>query len=366
MRTYNHLYPHITSFENLRLAFRAARRGKRARPDVATFEYDLEASLLELQAELEAETYRPGPYKNFRIFDPKPRLISASPFRDRVVHHALCQVIEPLWERRFIHDTYACRVGKGTHAAIRRAQEFSRRFPYVLKCDIEHFFPRMDHAILYARFARFIADSRTLRLCRMILESGAGIHAGVPPTYFPGDDLFAAARPRGLPIGNLTSQFWANVYLDPLDHFIKRELKCLAYARYVDDFLLFSANKADLHRWRAAVIGFLASLRLTLHEAQAQVFPVSTGIPFLGWRIYSDHLRLKRQNGVAFRRRFSLLLRAYADGTIPLHRVNDSVRGWIAHVEHGQTWGLRRSLLGKLLLPPFPKVRNGESLGGRL
>ena len=126
MKTYKHLYPRITAFENLHWAFLQARRGKRARNDVAAFEYDLEENLLTLQAELEGETYRPGPYFNFRIFDPKPRLISAAPFRDRVVHHALCQVIEPIWERRFIHDTYACRVGKGTHAAIDRAQEFSQ------------------------------------------------------------------------------------------------------------------------------------------------------------------------------------------------------------------------------------------------
>jgi RNA-directed DNA polymerase len=364
MKTYKHLYPRITSFENLHWAFLQARRGKRARNDVAAFEYDLEENLLALQDELDGETYRPGPYFNFRIFDPKPRLISAAPFRDRVVHHALCQVIEPIWERRFIHDTYACRVGKGTHAAIHRAQDFSRRFPYVLKCDIEHFFPRMDHEILYSRFARLIADPQTLRLCKLILDSGAGIHTEISPAIFPGDDLFSAARLHGLPIGNLTSQFWANVYLDPLDQFVKRELKCPAYCRYVDDVLLFSEDKVDLHRWRAAIIEFLASLRLTLHEAEAQVFPVSTGIPFLGWRIYPDHLRLKRQNGVAFQRRFSLLLREYAEGKIPLQRVDASVQGWIAHVQHGQTWGLRRSLLGRTLLPPFPVFGNGGRPGG--
>ena len=141
MKTYKHLYPLITDFENLRLAFKNAARGKRSRPDVAAFEYDLERNLLDLQAELRSQTYTPGPYTNFRITDPKPRLISAAPFRDRVAHHALCRVIEPIFERKFTDDTYACRVGKGTHAALDRAQHFARRYPYVLKCDLEHFFP---------------------------------------------------------------------------------------------------------------------------------------------------------------------------------------------------------------------------------
>ncbi len=145
LKTHKHLYPQITTFDNFYQAFRAARKGRRSRPDVAEFEFNLEENLLDLQKELQEETYQPGSYRNFQIFDPKPRLISAAPFRDRVVHHALCRVIEPLFDRRFIFDTYACRKGKGTHAAIDRARAFSAQYPYVLKCDIEHFFPRMDH-----------------------------------------------------------------------------------------------------------------------------------------------------------------------------------------------------------------------------
>jgi len=353
MKTYKHLYPQITSFENLYLAFKAARRGKRAREDVATFEYNLEENLLNLQTKLETETYLPGKYHNFHVFDPKPRLISAAPFHDRVAHHALCRVIEPLFDNRFIFDSYACRVGKGTHAAIDRAQEFSKKYPYVLKCDIEHFFPRVDHQILYEQFTRTLADKQTLRLCQLILESGAGIHADISPAYLPNDDLFTALRPRGLPIGNLTSQFWANVYLDPLDHFIKRELKCGGYVRYVDDFLLFAENKNDLHQWRLAVIEFLASLRLTLHEAEAQVFPTQTGIPFLGWRIYPDHLRLRRRNGVAFQRRFVKLRREYVKRRVTRQRLDAGVQGWVAHVSHGQTWGLRRSLLSRAFIQSY-------------
>jgi retron-type reverse transcriptase len=350
LKTYKHLYSQIASFENLYLAFKAARRGKRARADIAEFEFNLEENLLALQQELQEESYQPGAYKNFRINDPKPRLISAAPFRDRVAHHALCRVIEPLFDRRFIHDTYACRKGKGTHAAIDRAQDFSRRHPYVLKCDIEHFFPRMDHEILYREFTRVVADQQTLRLCKLILDGGSQIHRDTEPAFFTGDDLFSALRSRGLPIGNLTSQFWANVYLNPLDHFIKRELKCPAYVRYVDDFLLFANDKNDLHTWRAAVIRFLAAHRLTLHENEAQIFPTRTGIPFLGWRVYPDHLRIKRRNGVAFQRRYAAMRRNYQRDVISLEKMNASVQGWIAHAQHGQTWGLRRALLGRAIV----------------
>jgi retron-type reverse transcriptase len=355
MKTHKHLYPLITSFDNLFFAFKKAARGKRSRPDVAAFEFDLERNLFELQSELESQTYRPGAYRNFPIRDPKPRLISAAPFKDRVVHHALCNVIEPLFERRFIHDSYACRVGKGTHAALDRAQHFARRYPYVLKCDLEHFFPSMDHALLERQFERVIADPQVLWLAREILASGAGIHShDFTPRLFPGDTLFALDRPRGLPIGNLTSQFWANVYLNPLDHFIKRELKCPAYVRYVDDFLLFAPDKPSLQRWRAAVIEFARTLRLSLHENEAAVFPVSTGLPFLGWRLYPSHRRLKRRNGVAFQRRLRTLLRDFAEGRIGWPRLNDSVKGWIAHVAQGETWGLRRALLSGVVIPRGP------------
>jgi retron-type reverse transcriptase len=311
----------------------------------------LERHLLELQAELAAQTYRPGAYTNFMIYDPKPRLISAAPFRDRVVHHALCRIIEPIFERRFIHASYACRKHKGTHAALDQAQAFAREFPYVLQCDLEHFFPTVDHAILRATLAHVIADPQTLWLADQILNGGAGVHAAEPPRYFPGDDLLAATRPRGLPIGNLTSQFWANVYLNPLDQFIKRELKCAGYVRYVDDFLLFAPDKPTLHRWRARVIEFAATLRQTLHEERAQVFPTNTGIPFLGWRIYPDHRRLKQRNGLAFQRRFARLRAEYAIGKIVGDQLDAAINGWIAHVQHGDTWGLRRALVSRVVIP---------------
>lgn len=354
MKTYKNLYPQICSFENLFFAFRDAARGKRGRADVAAFERDLEPNLFHQQEELCAQAYRPGSYFHFRIRDPKPRIISAAPFRDRVVHHALVRVIEPIFERRFLYDSYACRVGKGTHRALDRCQQFARRFRYLLQCDIVHFFPSIDHAILHGILAGLIADARTMWLVDQIIDSGRAVPNRHPPAYFPGDDLFAANRPRGLPIGNLTSQFWANCYLDPLDQFIKRELNCQGYVRYVDDLLLFADDKRTLWQWKAALADFLGGLRLRLHERESTVYPVTNGIPFLGFRVYPTKRLLRRRNGVAFARRFRALRIALAAGDTTQEQLRQSVQGWLAHAAHGDTEGLRRALVAAHTIPRSP------------
>lgn len=163
--------------------------------------------------------------------------------------------------------------------------------------------------------------------------------------YFPGDDLFAVNRPRGLPIGNLTSQFWANCYLNEFDHFVNRELGCRAYLRYVDDFLLFSDSKTKLNKWRNAIIARLARLRLTLHEEKAQVRPAEEGVRFLGFMVYPTHRLLLRRKGVHYRRNLRRLLQAYHQREIGRNRIESSIRGWINHVRYADTWGLRRSVL---------------------
>ncbi len=351
-RSYRNLYPSICSFENLYLAWRKARKGKRRRSEVAAFEYQLEANLLRLQAELVSHRYQPGAYRSFRIHEPKRRLISAAPFRDRVVHHALCNVIGPLLERGFIDDSYANRIGKGTHRALDRCTHFLRRYRYVLPCDVRQYFPSIDHEILHRRIARRIGDREALWLVDRILASGEGVLAEeYDMVWFPGDDLFAVNRPRGLPIGNLTSQFWANVYLDGLDHFVKRELRCPGYVRYVDDFLLFSDDRRTLHDWRSAVVQHMRGLRLTIHEERAQPRPVTEGVPFLGFLVFPDHRRLKRGKVVYYRRRLAHLREAYGAGRITLEDVNASVRAWVNHARYGDTYGLRRALLSAVAMP---------------
>jgi len=346
------LFTTLTSWPNLLLAYRKASRGKRSHPNVAAFEYRLEDNLFQLQAELQTQSYQPGSYHSFFIHDPKRRLISAAPFRDRVVHHALCNLLEPVFDQSFIEDSYANRLGKGTHRARARCQQFSRRFPYVLSLDIRRFFPSLDHALLRQTVAQKINDEQVLWLIDAILKSGKDVLTDqYEMVYFPGDDLLSALRPRGLPIGNLTSQFWANVYLNPLDHFIKRRLRCKGYVRYVDDLLLFAEDKRTLWAWQEAVTEKLAALRLTAHPG-THPHPVSEGIPFLGFHIFSDQMRLKRRKGIAYRRKFRGLLRQYQTGEIELEQVSASVRGWVNYARFANTVGLRKALLTEEIVPP--------------
>lgn len=327
------------------MAYRKAAKGKRGKAGVARFEFQVADRLAELQAELSNQSYQPGPYQHFTIHEPKRRKISAAPFRDRVVHHALCNLIEPLFEARFIADSYANRVGKGTHKAIDRLQHFARRHRYVLRLDIVQHFPSLDHAVLRHAINAVVSDADVLWLVELILAGGEGVLAReYGMVYFPGDDLFAILRPRGLPIGNLTSQFWSNVYMNALDWFVVRELGCKAYLRYVDDFALFADSKAQLWQWKAAVIDFLATLRLTIHANAAQVQPTADGIPWLGFVVYPTHRRLKRRNVITFTQHFRHTLDRYAAGHLSFAELDASVAGWINHVRYGDTWGLRRML----------------------
>jgi retron-type reverse transcriptase len=337
------LWEKLTSFGNLYVAAKEAQRGKRFKPAVGRFHYDLAGSLIELRDELLSERYRPGPYRTFTIYEPARRFISAAPYRDRVVHHALCQTIEPLFERSFIFDSYANRVGKGTHRALDRCQQYCRRYNYVFQGDIRLFFPSIDHEILLARLARRIFDPQVLALACLILE-----HSNPQPpafAYFTGDDLFTPyQRRRGLPIGNLTSQFWANVYLDPLDHYLRDELAVPGYVRYVDDFLVFSNDKAQLVEWRDAISGRLELARLALNQRKSRVFPVSEGVPFLGFHVFPNYRRLLPGAVTRARRRFQRLAGDYRLGQIGMEEVRRSASAWIAHASHGNTLGLRRQI----------------------
>jgi len=358
VKTYKHLFDQVCAFDSLWNAFHQARKGKRSKAVVASFEYHLERNLLTLERELRDGSYRPGGYRHFYIHEPKRRKISAAPFRDRVVHHALCNVIEPIFECRFSDASFACRVGKGTHRALDRAQGFARRYRYVLQGDVVQFFPSVDHLHLRGLLARRIADPQVLALIDRILDSGAGVLASeYTPQWFPGDDLFTPIeRPRGLPIGNLTSQFWGNVYLNELDTFVAQELRSGAYVRYADDWLLFSDDKPQLHAWRVRIETFLARLRLVLHNRKTQIYPVATGMPFLGFRLYPAYRRLKRPNVMRFKRRMRRLFATYANGEIPMDTIQTSIDGWVGHARPGRTYRLRQQLLGGLVLP-----RRGEA-----
>ena len=244
MRRVGNLWDWVIAWPKLLLAARKARRGKRSRGTVRRFEFVREFELLRLASELERGTYRPGPFHTHWITRPKPRLISAAPYRDRVVHHALMNVLEPILDRHMHPHSYACRRGKGTHAAADRVQALMRRHGYVLQCDVRKYFPSIDHELLKGMFRRLIKDRRALALMDLIVD---GSNEQEPVLdWFAGDGLFTPTeRRRGLPIGNLTSQWFANWYLTGFDHFVTSHMRCGAYVRDCDDLLLLHAGQPD-------------------------------------------------------------------------------------------------------------------------
>ena len=327
--------------------------GKRHKIDVAAFEFQLIDHLLQLHEELEKGNYIPGPYTHFYIHEPKRRKISAAIFRDRVVHHALCGVIEPRFEQVFIPDSYANRIGKGTHRAIDRLQHFARKYRYVLRCDIRQHFASIDHAILLESLRKLIPEPDIVALIEKVISGGCDALADeYQMVWFPGDDLLAVCRPRGLPIGNLTSQFWSNCYLHSFDLFVKRELGCKAYLRYVDDFALFADNKELLWEWKTALKSRLATLRLTIHDQKAQVLPSVNGIPWLGFMIYPGFRKIKARKVRYATRHLDHRYEAYRTGKISFAGFDASIQGWINHVRFADSWGLRRHVFSSFLLKP--------------
>ncbi len=347
MKTHKKLWLRIANFQNLLLAAKKAQQGKRFQENVARFNLDLEPNLLELLRELESGSYRPGPYRSFHILDPKPRMISAAPYRDRVVHHALCNCIAPILETSMIADTYANRSGKGTHAAVERYQQYARRYDYVLKCDVKKFFPSIDHTVLKQQIRRKIACRRTLALIDRIIDNSNPQEEHI--AYFPGDDLFAPAlRRRGLPIGNLTSQLWGNYYLNALDHFIKEELGCPAYLRYVDDFVVFGNDKAALQDIKHKIEVFLQDFRLLLHERKSRIYRTAEGVTYLGYRIFPDFTLLPSANVRRFRKRTRQNVRLYWDKKITLSEFTNRLRAWEGHALRADTTRLRRQLIKEI------------------
>ena len=363
MKRHGNLWPELLSFPNLVRAVQNAARRKRSRGDVAAFLFDQEKHLCDLQAELTAKTYRPGPYRTFFIFEPKKRLIGAAPFRDRVVHHALCRVLEPIYERVFIHDTYACRKGKGAHAAVERFTHYARRHRYVLKCDVAKYFPSIDHAILKQTIARKIKDKEVLWLANLIID-----HSNLQEAVFHlhrGDDLFTLLeRRRGLPLGNQTSQFFANVYLDPFDHFVREVLRAPGYVRYVDNFVIFHDDQAWLAQARAQCREYLAGLRLRLHPEKSVISRVKDGTRFLGYRNFPDHRLLPKTNVVRFKRRMRDLQSAYARYECDGDDVQRSIAGWLGHAGQADTWHLRERLLNNTIFQRGDNRPSGERVEG--
>jgi len=328
MKRHGNLWPELIDFDNLLLAARNAQRGKRYRDNVLAFNAHLARNLTQLQTELDTRTYVPGGYRTFEIRDPKPRQISAAPYRDRVVHHALCNVIQWRIERSFIHHTYANRLGYGTHRALKHFTQLARGHRYILQCDIRKYFPSIDRTLLKAKLRRHLKCEQTLWLADTIIDASAG--------------------DRGLPIGNLTSQFFANLYLSSLDHLIKDRLKVRAYLRYVDDFALFANDRDRLLEDRDAIAVHLATLNLQLHPIKTQLFETRHGANFVGFRVLSDRIRVRTDNLQRSRHRLRQLQHDYRLGRVTLPAIAQRLQSWEAHLKHGDTHRLRQRIFTSL------------------
>jgi len=335
LKRHGDLFGKVVEFGNLHRAFRLAARGKSSQPEVIRFRYDLERNLIELRSRLLDGDYEFGPYRSFQVLDPKPRRIVAAPFPDRVAHHAMCSVLAPVFEPTFIRDSYACLPGRGTHAAVLRLQHFTRRpgGVFVLQCDVRKYFQTIDRAILGRLVRRKVKDRRMLALTDRVIDS-----APVDPDFGPG---------KGLPIGNLTSQLLANVYLDPLDHFVKEVLRRRCYVRYVDDFAVLGETRGELLEVRDAVAGFLVDrLALGLHPHKSHVFPCRRGITFLGYRIWPHRRRVKTATMVRMRRREKDARRAYWEGRIDLETYWQTAASLLGYTRWGDGSGaLKKQLL---------------------
>jgi retron-type reverse transcriptase len=328
MTRHGHLFEQITSFENLLAAARKALRGKLHRPEAAAFFFHMEQELLALQGELLRGSYRPGPYTRFWVNDPKRRRICAPALRDHVVHQAVCRALDPLFDSWQVSGSYACRQGKGHHAAVRQAQRYARQSRYVWRGDVHKFFDSVDHQVLKSLLDRKFKDARVLDLFWLIID-------------YP---LPGLSRGKGLPIGNLTSQYFANFYLSGLDHHIEGSLRAKRYLRYMDDLALFSDSKAELHGWNAEIRAYLRDrLALELNENQSSVAPVTQGFGFLGFRVFPALIRLKGYGRTRFFRKWRSGEAAWASGTKTEHEFLQSAASLLGHIRHADTRNLRRA-----------------------
>lgn len=332
-KTYNHLFEEIVSFPNLLAAYFEARRGKMNCVSIMKINKNYEDVIFTLQKELKEKTWEPGQYRDFLcVTEVKRRLINAPAFRDRIVHHAIAKVVRPLFERKYIFDSYATIKNKGTHKAVYRVQEFLKRAArhgekvYVLQCDISKYYPSIDHDVLIEQIERTVRDKEVVKLWRKILD-------GFSDTG------------KGLPIGSLTSQIAANIYLNVLDHFVKECMQIKYYVRYMDDFVLIGNSKEELWKNLADIKWLVeGTLKLKLNK-KTKIYPASRGVDFAGYRTFTNHILPRKRNIKAAKRRFKDLSYKYKNGRIDLKSVSQRVASFLGYVKHCQA---RRTTISTL------------------
>ncbi len=352
------------SYKNLYNYYLKCRRGKRNTINALKFELNAEENLLRLEEELESRAYKPSRLIYFIIEKPKPREIFASDFRDRVVHHILINRLEPIWEPKFIYDSYACRQGKGTHRAVARLQAFTRKISlngekpaFFMKLDIKSFFVSIDRKILYNLIKKEIKDENILWLIKVII-----FYECTKNFVFKGNEKLKKLIPyqkslfqnegsgKGLPIGNLTSQFFANIYLNQIDQFIKHNLKCRYYIRYVDDFVLLDRNKNQLVKWKTAIDNFLKKeLNIVLNPKKQSISLITNGINFLGYIIRPNYILVRKRVVNNFKRKLfeaerKIKNREFLDWGL----LQATFNSYFAHFNHANSYGLKEKFTLKL------------------
>ena len=318
-----HRYQDIIGLENLLAAWEGFRLGKRDKPDVQAFARQLLDNMVHLHHDLANLSYRHGGYQAFAINDPKPRNIHKASVRDRLLHHAIYRVLYPFFDRTFMADSFSCRLNKGTFKAVERFQTMCRRVSmnntrtcWVLKCDIRKFFTNIDHEVLLQFFSRYISDGNIIWLLKNIIES------------------FETKPGVGLPLGNLTSQLFVNIYMNEFDQFVKHKLKCRHYIRYADDFIFLSDDRAMLETMIAPIKDFLMiKLKLQLHPNKVFIKTLASGVDWLGWVHFPDHRVLR----TATSRR--MMARVKEHGT------PETVQSYLGLLQHGNTRKLEQELL---------------------
>lgn len=354
MKTVKNIYEKIYDFDNIYNAYLNARKGKRFRDEVLRFSSNLEENIIDIQNELMWKTYTVGRYRQFVINDPKTRLIMALQFRDRVVQWAIYRQLNPIFDKRFIFDSYGCRDGKGTLAAVNRLQYWLKQTYrrdddyYYLKLDISKFFYSVNHDILMDILGKTIADADVLDLLRTIVssESNEGLPNGFIADCYPADK---AGELSGLPIGNLTSQMFANIYLNELDQFCKHTLKIHYYIRYMDDIIILSKDKKELHRFKDEIEQFVNDrLGLCLNNKTA-IRPVSMGIEFVGYRVWSSHKKMRKKSVLKMKRRIREVKHLYKVGRLDITQVKATMASYFGLLKNCNSFNLRKKLSDTLV-----------------
>ncbi|MBI4139487.1 group II intron reverse transcriptase domain-containing protein [Candidatus Woesearchaeota archaeon] len=339
MKTYKKLYKQLISISSLQTAYWNARRHKNT-PAIEEFHKNHILNIFRLHLELKNKTYMPQPMKTFILRDPKTRTICVSDFRDRIVHHALVNVLQPIYEPRFIFDSYASRRGKGTLPAVKRLEKYLHKVTrngvlrpdaktkndvmgYVLKADIRHYFDTVDHDVLIEILSKKIKDEELLWLLRILLQN-----------YNSGRDG------KGMPLGNWTSQFFANVYLNELDAFIKQVMKIKYYVRYVDDFVILHRSGRVLQEYKLKIDTFLKTLKLELHPQKCNITPLKNGIHFVGYAIFYYHKRIRKRNIRKIFSKIHLFLDMYKQNNNSYETILEILCGWKAYAMHANTYQL--------------------------